>query len=293
MNFSAATPMASLIVPPRVGVGLKPAHFQAIIETHPDVGFFAIHAEDYLGAGAPPHHFLEAIRAEYPLSVHCARLAIGSSETLDREHLQHLRRVVARYEPGLVSVGLTWSTRHRSLLDEVLPLPYTRTAIARTCAHVDEVQSTLRQPILIENPAAYMRFVDSALTETGFLSEVAARTGCGLLLDITSPLVSTTNQGASPESYIDAFPIDALDEIRLSGFSVLHADGAGRRLLNDRGSSVHADVWALCRRILSRCRPLPCLIEWDNNIPEWCLLLDEAQRAEIVLRSRTHVDLGA
>ena len=279
-------------VPPRAGVGLKPAHYQTVIETRPDIGFFEVHAENYMGAGGPPHRFLEAIRADYPLSVHGVGLSIGSSEALDRDHLERLRQLIARYEPGLVSEHLAWSAYNGLGLSDLLPLPYARNTLACVCAHVDEVQATLGRPILLENPATYVRFADSTLAETEFLAEVAARTGCGLLLDVNNVMVSTTNQGTSPDAYIDAFPMADVEEIHLAGFSEGCDHGDVRLLIDDHGSAVHADVWSLYQRALTRCGAVPALVEWDNNIPRWSVLLAEAQRAEVALRERIRRSTG-
>jgi uncharacterized protein len=279
-------PRVSPPIPPRAGVGLKPLHYSVILETRPDVSFFEVHAENYMGAGGPPHRFLQAIRTDYPLSMHGVGLSIGSDQALDREHLERLKRLVTRYESGLVSEHLAWSTHNGVFLNDLLPLPYTSSTLARVCAHVDEVQNTLRRRILLENPSMYIRFADSTLTETEFLAELAARTGCGLLLDVNNVMVSATNHGTCPHAYIDAFPVEKVEEIHLAGFSETQGSGEERLLIDDHGSAVHADVWSLYGHALNRCGPVPTLIERDNNIPEWSELLSEAQRADIALRER-------
>ncbi|MGH8174828.1 MAG: MNIO family bufferin maturase [Steroidobacter sp.] len=286
MSGHLASP-APATLPPRAGVGLKPVHYRSIIETRPDIGFFEVHAENYMGPGGPPHRFLEAIRADYPLSVHGVGLSIGASQALDRQHLERLKRVVARYEPGLVSEHLAWSTHDGVFLNDLLPLPYTQRTLACVCAHVDEVQGALRRPILLENPSTYVRFVESSFAETEFLAEVAARTGCGLLLDVNNVMVSATNHGTSPQAYIDAFPIGEVQEIHLAGFSEEPGQGDARILIDDHGSVVHPDVWSLYELALSRCGAAPTLIEWDNNVPEFSVLLEEAQRAQLALRDVT------
>lgn len=286
MNVEAVRSRTAAAVPPCAGVGLKPAHYLTIIETRPAISFFEIHAENYMGAGGPPHRFLEAIRVDYPLSVHGVGLSLGSSEDLDREHLERLRYVVARYEPGLVSEHLAWSTHGEMFLNDLLPLPYTRDTLARVCEHVDEVQAALRRTILLENPATYVRFADSALTETEFLAEVARRTGCGLLLDVNNVTVSSTNHETAARDYIDAFPMEEVEEIHLAGYNEERGDGTARLLIDDHGSQVREEVWSLYRHALDRCGAVPSLIEWDNNVPEWCVLLSEAQRAELELRDR-------
>lgn len=286
MNVEAVRSRTAAAVPLCAGVGLKAAHYLTIIETRPAIAFFEIHAENYMGAGGPPHRFLEAIRVDYPLSVHGVGLSLGSSEGLDREHLKRLKCVVARYEPGLVSEHLAWSTHGELFLNDLLPLPYTRDTLARVCEHVDEVQAALRRTILLENPATYVRFADSFLTETEFLAEVARRTGCGLLLDVNNVTVSTTNHGTSARDYIDAFPIEEVEEIHLAGYNEERGDENARLLIDDHGSQVREEVWSLYRHALDRCGAVPSLIEWDNNVPEWSVLLSEAQRAELELRDR-------
>ncbi|MGE3600622.1 MAG: DUF692 domain-containing protein [Dehalococcoidia bacterium] len=276
---------AAATIPRRAGIGLKPVHYRTILETRPDVGFFEVHAENYMGAGGPPHRFLEAIRVDYPVSVHGVGLSLGSSEDLDLEHLERLRCVVARYEPGLVSEHLAWSTHRKLFLNDLLPLPYRHETLRRVCEHVDQVQTALRRVILLENPATYVRFTDSVLTETEFLTEVAKRTGCGLLLDINNVVVSTTNHGTSAREYIDAFPMGEVEQIHLAGYAEEPGNGSERLLIDDHGSHVREDVWSLYRYALERRGAVPTLIEWDNNIPEWTVLLSEAQRAEIPLRA--------
>jgi uncharacterized protein (UPF0276 family) len=268
----------------RAGVGLKPAHHRAVLDTRPDLGFFEIHAENYMGDGGPPHRLLEAVRASYPLSIHGVGLSIGSSDELDREHLERLRRVVSRYEPSLVSEHLAWSRHNGVFLNDLLPIAYTRNTLMRVCAHIDEVQSALSRTILLENPSTYVRFAHDTLAETEFLSEVAARTGCGLLLDVNNVMVCAVNHGTSPHAYIDAFPIEAVEEIHLAGFKEERGRGEHRLLIDDHGSAVHDEVWSLYEYALRRTGAMPTLVEWDNNIPEWPELLQQAQRAEIVLR---------
>ena len=284
MSDSATPTRISARVAPRAGVSLKPQHYETILATHPEIGFFEVHAENYMGAGGPPHRYLETIRADYPLSIHGVGLSIGSSETLDPEHLERLHRLVSRYEPGLVSEHLAWSTHGGCFLNDLLPLPYMQSTLALVCAHVDEVQTKLRRPILLENPSTYVRFAHSTLAETEFLAEVAARTGCGLLLDVNNVMVSATNHTTSPRVYIDAFPVEDVREIHLAGFSEERASHGARLLVDDHGSAVREEVWSLYRYALSRVGAVPTLIEWDNNVPEWGVLACEAELASVLLR---------
>ena len=204
-------------MPPRAGVGLKPQHYEDILGTSPDISWFEIHAENYMGAGGPPHRYLTAIRERYPLSLHGVGLSIGGAGALDADHLARLRVVHDRYEPALFSEHLAWSSHGGSYFLDLLPLPYTEETLALVCAHIDQVQEALGRPMLLENPATYLTFETSTMSELDFLAETVRRTGCGLLLDVNNVFVSATNQGFSAEAYIDAFPVAAVGEIHLAG----------------------------------------------------------------------------
>src|SRR5580704_7279088 len=165
-----------------VGVGFKPEHFEAIVDTRPRLGFFEVHAENYMGDGGAPHRRLDGIRELYPLSLHGVGLSIGSPGPLDRAHLQRLAAVAKRFEPTLVSEHLAWSTHEGAFLNDLLPLPYTGETVALVSEHIDEVQNALGRTMLLENPSTYVLFAESTWAETDFLREIARRTGCGLLL---------------------------------------------------------------------------------------------------------------
>ena len=266
--------------PLSVGVGFKAEHFDAIIDSRPELGFFEVHAENYMGAGGPPHRRLEAIRALYPLSLHGVGLSIGSPAPLDRAHLARLAKVAERYQPAIVSEHLAWSTHEGAFFNDLLPLPYTRETLAAVCEHVDVVQSALGRPILIENPSTYVAFAETAMGETDFLSELVRRTGCGLLLDVSNVYVSAVNHGFDPYSYLASFPFAAVGEIHLAGCAD-DSDDAGLPLIIDAHDlPVRDAVWALYREAVRRLGPTPTLIEWDNDLPGWPTLLGEARRAE-------------
>ncbi len=266
--------------PLSVGVGFKAEHFDAIIDLRPELGFFEVHAENYMGAGGPPHRRLEAIRALYPLSLHGVGLSIGSPAPLDRAHLARLAKVAERYQPAIVSEHLAWSTHEGAFFNDLLPLPYTRETLAAVCEHVDVVQSALGRPILIENPSTYVAFAETAMGETDFLSELVRRTGCGLLLDVSNVYVSAVNHGFDPYSYLASFPFAAVGEIHLAGCAD-DSDDAGLPLIIDAHDlPVRDAVWALYREAVRRLGPTPTLIEWDNDLPGWPTLLGEARRAE-------------
>ncbi len=267
-------------IPARAGVGLKAQHYDAILGGRPDVGWFEVHAENYMGAGGPPHHYLEAIRRDYPISLHGVGLSIGAARPLDEEHLARLKALNERYEPGLVSEHLAWSTHNDVFFNDLLPLPYTGEAVARVSDHIDRLQEVLGRRILLENPSTYVAFETSEMSELEFLQAVSLRSGCGLLLDVNNVLVSATNQGYSAEAYIDAFPMVAVGEIHLAGHA-RDRDDAGQPLLIDaHDRQVDDKVWTLYARAIARAGVKPTLIEWDNNVPSWRELFAEARTAE-------------
>lgn len=284
--MSAYASNSELRLPVRAGVGFKSDHFDDIQESAPSVGFFEIHAENFMGAGGPPHAQLARIRRDYPLSIHGVGLSIGGAQPLDREHLDRVRTLVARYEPAVFSEHLAWSTHGAAYLKDLLPMAYDDIGLARVTRNVMDVQDALGRRILLENPATYLRFEASDLSEVQFLSEVARRSGCALLLDAANVHVSAVNHGFSADDYIDAFPIDLVEEIHLAGHAE-DADEDGERLLIDAHCApVSSPVWALYKRILDRRGPVATLIEWDNDLPAWPVLRDEAARAECLLEER-------
>jgi hypothetical protein len=283
----ALPPIAAGALPARSGLGLKPEHFHTILETHPDLGFFEIHAENYMVDGGPFHHYLAQIRARYALSIHGVGLSIGGEAALDEDHLDRLAALLARYEPHSFSEHLAWSSHGDVFLNDLLPVPYNGRTLARVCDHIDRVQERLGRRMLLENPATYVEFAASTLGETDFITEVVRRTGCGLLLDVNNVYVSCINHGRDPYACIDALPLAATGEIHLAGFA-RDADGNGDELLIDsHGAPVAEAVWALYRYALRQLGasvgPVATLIERDNDIPAFPVLFAEARRAEALM----------
>jgi uncharacterized protein (UPF0276 family) len=270
-------------LPARAAVGFKPAHFRDIIAAAQPVGFFEVHAENYMGAGGQPHAQLGALRERYALSLHGVGLSIGSMQPLDRDHLERVKLLCDRYEPASFSEHLAWSSHEGVYFNDLLPLPYTSQTLARVAEHIDTVQTALRRPILLENPSSYLDLVESTIPEVEFLAEISRRTGCWLLLDVNNVFVSCTNLGGCPHNYVDAFPLDRVKEIHLGGHHQ-DIDDAGAPLLIDAHESPVTDpVWALYGHVLDRTGPIPTLIEWDDDIPDWAVLRAQAEAAERLL----------
>ncbi|WP_413990483.1 DUF692 domain-containing protein [Labrys okinawensis] len=270
-------------LPLRAGAGLKSEHINDILARRPEMGFFEVHAENYMGAGGPPHAQLRAIAETYPLSLHGVGLSIGAARPLDKEHLARLKALNERYRPASFSEHLAWSSHEDVFLNDLLPVPYTQETLSRVCDHIDEVQEAMNRPMLLENPSTYLLFEESTIEETDFLRAIAARTGCGLLLDVNNVFVSSTNHDTSPEAYLDRFPLDLVAEIHLAGHAET-VDDAGAPLLIDAHDRPVADpVWALYERVIRKAGRLPTLIEWDNDVPEWPVLAREAALAEAAM----------
>lgn len=272
----------------RAGVGLKADHYRTILETKPDVGWFEVHPENYMGEGGPPHAYLSAIRRDYPLSLHGVGMSLGGVDPLDEDHLARFAVLVERYQPALVSEHLAWATHKSDFLNDLLPLPLTHEALDVMAEHVDQMQSALKRQVLVENPSTYLSFDGEVMEEPEFLVALASRTGCGLLLDVNNVYVSARNHGFDPVPYIDAIPADLIGEVHVAGHAVEEINEA-QLLIDDHGSAVVDEVWSLFGRLIDRIGPKPTLVEWDTNVPAWGVLLAEADKADALLRQNNMV----
>ncbi len=270
-------------LPARPGVGYKPQHFAGIMADTGPVGWLEVHAENYMGEGGRPLAQLRYLAERFPISVHGVGLSIGGEGRLDRDHLDRLKHLCGWLNPASFSEHLAWSTHDGTFLNDLLPLPYTRATLDRVCGHIDEVQAVLGRRMLLENPSTYVAFAETSLAETDFLTEIARRTGCGLLLDVNNVYVSGINQNYDPQAYLDAFPLDLVGEIHLGGHAEDRDDHGNRLLIDSHGAEVVDPVWALYAKVIAKAGPRPTLIEWDNDVPEWPVLAAEAARAAQVM----------
>jgi len=269
-------------VPAAAGVGLRHVHYDDFLTGTPPAAWLEVHTENYVCPGGPRLATLEAIRAHYPLSCHGVGLSLGSAEGLDVEHLGRLRALIDRFEPGLVSEHVSWSTTHGDYLNDLLPLPYTEEALAILVRNIGQAQEALGRSILIENPSSYVTFAQSTIPEWEFCVEAAKRSGCGLLLDVNNIHVSGRNHGYAPLDFLNAIPGDLVGEIHIAGHADMDFDG-DPVLIDDHGSTVTDDVWTLLDEALKRVGPKPILMEWDLNLPPLDVLMGEAAKAQAVL----------
>lgn len=275
--------MRASVLPARSGVGFKPQHFDSLLEEGETLGFIEIHAENYMGDGGVPHRQLAELHERFALSIHGVGLSIGGAGPLDQDHLERLQKLCERHRPESFSEHLAWSTHESAYLNDLLPLPYTEETLAHVSAHVDQVQDVLKRQILIENPSTYVLFAESTIAETEFMAEIARRTGCGLLLDVNNIFVSATNHATNPFDYVKAFPLHLVREIHLGGHDETQDDAGAPLLIDAHGSPVADPVWELYRFAIQKTGPVATLIEWDNDVPDWPVLREEAARADRIL----------
>lgn len=279
-------------LPAGAGLSLKPAHFADAQRARGRCAFYEVHAENHLGAGGPAHRMLEWIRADHALSIHGVGLSIAGM-ALDAAHLDRIAALVERYEPAVFSEHIAWSSSAGEFLNDLLPVPYNAASLSRVCRHVDQVQTRLKRRILIENPATYIQFEASTMTEGEFLGALVERTGCGLLLDVSNAFVSACNHGRDAWADILGLPLHAAQEIHLAGYAAESDDSGATLLVDAHNGPVGDAVWSLYVRVLGCIGPRPTLIEWDNELPTFDRLLREAARIEVAIDSASHPQRSA
>lgn len=270
--------------PGAVGIGLRAPHFEALAEARPALGFLEVHAENFFGDGGAALAWLERFRADYPVSLHGVGLSLGSCGGIDPGHLERLVRLERRIQPCAVSEHLSWSRAAGRHANDLLPLPFTREAVDVVAANVQRVQDRLGRQVLVENVSAYVRWPEDEMPEWEFVSAVARRCGCGVLLDVNNVFVNAANHGLDALAYVRAIDPALVGEVHLAGH-----ERQGDFLLDSHGAPVAPEVWSLYAAALAHVGPRPTLIEWDNALPALQVLLDEAARAARLLAEREPV----
>lgn len=273
MSFQSSFP-----IPAQAGIGLRSHHFREILDEPPPIAWMETHPENYFGDGGAPLRMLERIRSQYPLSFHGVGFSLGSTDPIDRAHLNKLKALINRFEPAFVSEHLSWSSVGGRFFNELLPIPYTPESLDHICSRIEEVQDALQRPLLIENITRYLTWRDSTVPEGEFMTEAARKTGCGILLDLNNVYVNAMNHRSDPLDFLRAIPPQAIGEIHLAGF-----DRFGRWLIDTHGQVVHPEVWKLYEWAIDRFGPRPTLIEWDTNLPPLPVLVEQAKQADAIL----------
>lgn len=267
-------------LPRRAGVGFKFQHFDELLADPRPPGFVEVHAENYMGAGGPPHAQLTRIRERLPMSLHGVGLSIGAEQAPDPAHLDRLAALIARYQPTEFSEHLAWSTHAGTFFNDLLPLSYDDATLQRVCDHIDRIQERLCVRMLLENPSTYFEFEASTFSEPDFIAEVVTRTGCALLLDVNNVHVSCHNNGHEPLAYLAALPLSAVRQLHLAGHAQESFENSASLLIDNHGSPVADPVWDLYSRTLLKTGPMPTLIEWDTDVPDYATLRAEAAHAD-------------
>jgi uncharacterized protein len=277
-------------LPQQVGIGLKPRHYEAILDPDPPLGrpfWVEVHPQNYFCDGGPPHRWLGAIAEQYPLSFHSVGLSLGSAEGLMADQLDKLASLCARYQPASVSDHLSFSGNAHHRYADLLPIPYTYQALDHFAQQVDRVQQRLGRQMLIENPSCYLAYAHNDMAETEFLMALVERTGCGLLLDINNIVVSTGNLGGSAQDWLNRIDPDAVGEMHLAGHATEQHE-SGPLYIDDHGSVVGDAVWALYADFIAAHGPKPTLIEWDTDVPDYAVLMAEVDKAASILERASH-----
>ena len=260
--------------PTGAGIGLRNAHYRDFLDDHPAVGWIEVHSENYFGAGGLHRHVLEQVRRDYPVSLHGVGLGLGSIGGWSEEHVDKLAALVQRVEPAFVSEHLCWNAVTGRCFNDLLPLPYSRAALLLVRERIERLQERLGRRILIENVSTYLD-CGGDMSEGEFIAELARRTGCGILLDVNNLYVNQVNHARSALDAMRAVPRNFVEEIHLAGHLA-----APEGLIDHHGDRVAAPVWRLYEAALQRFGRVPTLIEWDTDIPELGVLIEEAAKAE-------------
>ena len=273
--------------PLKAGAGFKQEHLEDVLRDDDGVGFFEVHAENFMGHGGAPHAALTKLREDYPIFLHGVGMSLGGEAPLNREHLQRFRQVAERYEPMIVSEHLAWSSHDTTYYNDLLPVPYTKPVLNRVVSHIHQFQNALGRKMLLENPSTYVAFECCDMSETDFLREIVRQTGCGLLLDVNNVFVSATNHNYSPEQYLAEFPLDHVREIHLAGHATEEDERGAPLLIDAHDREVCDAVWSIYEKLIALTAPVPTLIEWDNDVPAWPVLKAEAKKADAILARHT------
>ncbi len=269
-------------LPNPVGIGLRSPHYQEILDTMPDLGWFEIHPENYF-CGGIHKHFLDQIAEHYSLSMHAVGLSLGADQPVDKDHLNAFKTLINRYNPFIISDHISWSASGNAHLNDLLPLPYTQETLKRVCANIDQVQNELGRRMLVENPSTYIAFKDNDMSEAEFMNAVCMQTQCGMILDVNNIYVQSHNHGIDPYAYIETIDHAHIGEIHLAGHIEKPVNDTHTILIDTHNQTICDPVWALYDYVIQKTGGAPTLIEWDQDFPPLKTLLSEAKKARHII----------
>lgn len=265
-----------------VGIGLRHPHHKYVIENKPDVNWFEVHSENFFAKGGPSLNFIKNIRENYPISLHGVGLSLGSSQNVDKKHLESLKNLIEFIDPFLISDHISWSNINDKVLNDLLPIPYTKESLGILCQNIDQTQNFLKKEILVENPSTYLSFKNSEIAEWDFINQVSKKTGCKILLDINNIFVSSQNNNFDAFEYLQNLNPEIVREFHLAGHSKSEIDGK-IVLIDTHDDYVCDEVWELYK-FATKLINAPTLIEWDQNLPDFSELEKEAKKAESIIK---------
>jgi hypothetical protein len=259
------------------GLGLRPQHYQEILEDTPAVDWFEIISENYMIEGGQPLHMLDLIRERYPIVMHGVSLSIASTAPFDVDYLRALKGLAARVNPKWISDHLCWTGVHGVNLHDLLPIPYTEEAVGHVVDRVNFVQDFLGRRLTLENVSSYVTFAQSEMTEWEFVSEIARRADCWLLFDVNNVYVSSFNHGFSTDDFLNGVPRDRVVQFHVAGHS--HEE---THIIDTHDHPVCDEVWDFYRQTVAHFGPVSTMIERDDNIPPLAELVDELDHARSI-----------
>ena len=257
-----------------LGIGLRSAHVSTILKRDPDVGFFEIISENFMGTRGRPLEALDAIAERYPVTMHGVSLSIGSADAPDRDYLRRLKALAERCRAAWVSDHVCWTGVAGLNTHDLLPLPYDEETLAHVARRAREVSDFLERPLVLENPSSYVQFASSTMPEEEFLARLCEESGCGLLLDVNNVYVSAFNHGFDAARYIDAIPADRIVQVHVAGHT-----HKGTHILDTHSDHVADGVWELYARLCRRVGRVATLLEWDDKVPPFEVVHAEAFKA--------------
>jgi uncharacterized protein len=266
------------------GIGLRSCHYKTILETKPKVPWFEVLSDNYMIDGGPALENLLKIRQDYAVSMHGVAMSIGGTDPLNKEYLFKLKNLSKKLETTWVSDHLSFCSNNKQYLPDLLPLPYTEVAINHVVNRIKQIQDYLGFKIIIENVSSYIEYTYSDLTEWEFISEISTKADCNILLDINNIFVSSKNHNFDPLDYINNIPKDKVKQYHLGGYQDM-----GTYLFDNHSQAIHKPVWDLFKQATDIIGNKPTLIEWDQNIPNFEILLQEAKKANSFLRQKNEL----
>ena len=267
---------------PGIGVGLRSPHIKEILSTKPEVDFFELLTDNHLAEGGYSRQQAYLIRQDYPITMHCVGMSLGGTDPIDFAYLGKIKKLANELEPFCISDHLCWTSFNKQHAHDLLPLPYTEEAISYVSKRIRQIQDFLETTLVVENVSSYLSYECSIFTEWEFLTAVAETSNCKILLDLNNIYVSQYNNEIDAEEYIKNIPLNLVAEIHLAGF-----EHKGSYLLDAHNHKVSTPVWKLYQEVMKNNISIPTLIEWDNDLPPFSTLLEEAEKARRYQQSET------